>query len=151
MLSIGRKKIEEKKLTGLITLQQGDSENLPFKDGTFDAVMVAFGVRNFQHLQQGLTEMKRMLHTGGKLFILEFSKPTAFPVKQLYAFYSTFILPFLGKFISGDKAAYSYLPQSVQHFPSGNELALILNECGFNNVEIKPFTFGIVTLYIAWP
>lgn len=150
MLAVGRKKIAEKKLNSLIELQQADSENLPFEKNYFDSVMVAFGVRNFQNLQDGLKEMNRVLKPGGQLLVLEFSQPTKFPVKQLYSFYSRFVLPVIGNKISGDSAAYDYLPESVKYFPSGNDFASILSQCGFNKITIMPFTFGVVTLYTAF-
>ena len=149
MLAAGRVKIEAKNLNNIISLQQGDSEQLQFENQTFDAVMVAFGVRNFQNLEKGLMEMKRVLNSNGKVFILEFSKPTMFPIKQFYGIYSRYLLPLFGKLISGDASAYTYLPESVKHFPSGNDFALVLKQYGFTNIEIKPMTFGIVTLYIA--
>ncbi len=149
MLEVGRKKITDKNLDKIISLQQGDSEQLQFNDASFDAVTVAFGVRNFQHLEKGLSEMQRVLKPGGKVFVLEFSKPTMFPVKQFYGFYSRYILPFVGKKISGDSSAYTYLPESVKHFPSGKAFGEVLQKCNFNSVVIKPLTFGIVTLYIA--
>jgi demethylmenaquinone methyltransferase/2-methoxy-6-polyprenyl-1,4-benzoquinol methylase len=112
--------------------------------------MVAFGVRNFQNLQDGLKEMNRVLKPGGQLLVLEFSQPTKFPVKQLYSFYSRFVLPVIGNKISGDSAAYDYLPESVKYFPSGNDFASILSQCGFNKITIMPFTVGVVTLYTAF-
>ncbi len=149
MLAIGRKKIEEKNLTPLISLERGDSEQLKFSDNAFDAVTVAFGVRNFQNLKSGLKEMSRVLKPGGKVFILEFSQPTLFPIKQFYSFYSRYILPMVGNKISGDTAAYTYLPESVRHFPSGSAFGDVLRQCRFSEVSIRPLTFGIVTLYIA--
>ncbi len=150
MLEIGRKKIAAQKLNSVIELQQADSENLPFDKNYFDAVMVSFGVRNFQNLSSGLHEMFRVLKPGGKVLVLEFSKPTVFPVKQAYTFYSKYILPVIGKKISGDSAAYEYLPESVKYFPSGKDFGAILSQCGFNKISIRPFTFGIVTLYVAF-
>lgn len=149
MLSKGRIKIKEKKLEPIISLIKGDSENLPFEKASFDAITVAFGVRNFEHLQAGLREMSRVLKPGGVLIILEFSKPQTFPVKQLYGFYFKFILPFLGKLISSDNAAYSYLPESVQAFPDGKRFVGILLKCGFNKASIHPVSFGIATIYKA--
>lgn len=149
MMEIGRKKIAERNLDKIISLQQGDSEQLQFENESFDAVTVAFGVRNFQHLEKGLLEMLRVLKPGGKVFVLEFSKPTMFPIKQFYGFYSRYILPFVGKKISGDSAAYTYLPESVKHFPSGKAFGEVLQKCNFKSVIIKPLTFGIVTLYIG--
>jgi demethylmenaquinone methyltransferase/2-methoxy-6-polyprenyl-1,4-benzoquinol methylase len=149
MLSKGRIKIKEKKLEKIITLQKGDSENLPFENSSFDAITVAFGVRNFEHLQAGLREMSRVLKPGGVLIVLEFSKPKSFPVKQLYGFYFKFILPFLGKLISSDHAAYTYLPESVQAFPDGKKFVEILLKCGFAKANIHPVSFGIASIYKA--
>ena len=150
MLQLGREKVTAKNLDATIELMQADSENLPFATNYFEAVMVSFGVRNFQDLKKGLKEMNRVLKPEGKVLILEFSKPSKFPIKQLYLFYSKYILPVVGKSISGDDAAYKYLPESVKYFPSGNEFGDILLQCGFNKITIMPFTFGIVTLYTAF-
>jgi demethylmenaquinone methyltransferase/2-methoxy-6-polyprenyl-1,4-benzoquinol methylase len=147
MLALGRKKIKERKLENLISLETGDSENLQFKAETFQAAMVAFGVRNFENLEKGLSEMHRVLTRGGKVFILEFSKPGKFPVKQLYFFYFRYILPVLGRIISGDKAAYTYLPESVGKFPDGKKFIEILDKVGFKNTKMTPLTFGIATIY----
>lgn len=149
MLKLGRNKITERKLDSVIELVQADSEDIPFAENFFDAVMVSFGVRNFQNLSAGLKEMQRVLKPGGKILVLEFSKPTSFPVKQLYLFYSKYILPVIGKKVSGDSAAYNYLPESVKYFPSGKEFGEILLQCEFNKISILPLTFGIVTLYTA--
>lgn len=149
MLEFGRQKIEAKKLTGKITLMQGDSANLPFEDNKFDAITVAFGVRNFEFLQQGINEMYRVTRKGGKVAVLEFSMPKAFPFKQVYHFYFKYILPGLGAFVSKSKSAYSYLPESVQHFPEGKAFAAHLEKAGYTQVKIQPLTFGICTLYTA--
>ncbi|MES2704546.1 MAG: bifunctional demethylmenaquinone methyltransferase/2-methoxy-6-polyprenyl-1,4-benzoquinol methylase UbiE [Bacteroidota bacterium] len=149
MLDVGRKKIAAKQLGDMITLQTGDSEALPFADGEFDAVMCAYGVRNFEHLEIGLTEMSRVLRPGGKVVILEFSHPQATPVKQLYRFYFKNILPLLGKMVSKHSQAYTYLPESVMAFPEGKKFCTILEECGFKNAVARPLTFGITTLYTA--
>lgn len=149
MLEIGRQKLQEKNLDKLITLQTADSENLPFANGQFDVAMVAFGVRNFQNLEKGLSEMKRVIRANGHIFILEFSRPEKVPVKQFYSFYSRFILPFFGKIFSGDKSAYNYLPTSIKNFPSGKEMEMVLTGVGYSKIKIVPLTFGIVTLYIA--
>jgi len=146
MLELGIKKIKKKKLDNLISLETGDSENLRFKAETFQAAMVAFGVRNFENLEKGLSEMFRVLTHGGKIFILEFSKPVKFPVKQLYFFYFRYILPALGQIISGDNAAYTYLPESVGKFPDGKNFTKILEKVGFTNTKITPLTFGIATI-----
>lgn len=147
MMEIGRKKLAHKNLTGKISLQYGDSEALPFDNGHFDAITCAYGVRNFEHLEKGLTDMGRVLRTGGRVAILEFSQPKNFPVKQLYRFYFRYILPALGKSVSKDATAYTYLPQSVAAFPEGDKFCSILQQCGFKNVKARPLTFGITTLY----
>lgn len=147
MLAYGREKIKAKGLEGKITLQQADSENLPFDEGRFDAVTVSFGVRNFQNLERGLGEMLRVLKPGGAVVVLEFSQPKAFPIKQLYGFYSATLLPFVGKLISKDKAAYDYLPESAAAFPSGDRFLEIMAKVGYNQLKAKPLLFGITSLY----
>lgn len=147
MLSIGRKKIKQKHEQDIIELRQGDSTNLQFNDNSFDAVMAAYGVRNFDNLTLGLKEMVRVLKPGGTLLVLEFSKPEKFPVKQLFNFYFRYILPNVGKLISKDSSAYEYLPQSVSAFPQGFEFINILKELGLNNTEWVPQTFGISSIY----
>ncbi len=147
MLNVGREKLKKRKLDDRITLTSGDSENLPFEDNKFDAIIVAFGVRNFENLQKGLSEMFRVLRPGGKVVVLEFSKPKSFPFKQLYNFYFKNILPTLGKTISKDNAAYTYLPESVKSFPDGKDFTSILDKLGFKNTECKPLTFGISSIY----
>jgi demethylmenaquinone methyltransferase / 2-methoxy-6-polyprenyl-1,4-benzoquinol methylase len=149
MLSVGRQKLTERHLTDRITLLQGDSEALDFADNSFDAIMAAYGVRNFEHLDKGLAEMYRVLKPGGKLVVLEFSKPRAFPLKQLYNGYFKFILPTVGKMISQDRAAYSYLPESVQAFPDGENFLQHLRLVGFTAPKWKPLTFGISSIYTA--
>ena len=128
MLSVGREKLIKKNLTDKIELISGDSEFLPFEDNLFDAVIVSFGVRNFENLEKGLSDMLRVLKPGGKVVILEFSKPKSFPFKQLYKFYFQWILPKIGKLISKNHAAYTYLPDSVQAFPDGDDFLNILNK-----------------------
>ncbi len=150
MLAVGRKKIEAQNLTGVITLKTGDSEAMPFKTGEFDAVMCAYGVRNFENLEAGLTEMLRVMKPGGKLVVLEFSHPTGFPIKQLYKFYFRFILPTLGKLVSKHSSAYTYLPESVMAFPEGQRFCDILTQCGYKTPKARPLTFGITTLYTAF-
>jgi demethylmenaquinone methyltransferase/2-methoxy-6-polyprenyl-1,4-benzoquinol methylase len=147
MLDVGRNKLKKKDTENIISLEKGDSENLQFDAFTFDAVIVAFGVRNFENLEKGLSEMYRVLNKGGQVMILEFSKPKAFPVKQLYAFYFKYILPSLGKIISGDQSAYTYLPESVGEFPDGENFLNILKNIGFIQVSRKPLTFGIASIY----
>ena len=147
MLRVGKEKIANKKLDHVISLENGDSENLRFSDNNFDAVIVAFGVRNFEHLENGLSNMHRVLRKGGKVVILEFSKPTSFPFKQIYNFYFNSILPNIGNVISRDNSAYTYLPESVQAFPDGERFLEILNKTGFNQIECIPLTFGICSIY----
>lgn len=147
MLSKGRIKVEELKLGKLIQLVKGDSEELPFEDNIFDASTVAFGVRNFEHLQVGLNQIYRVLKPGGKIVVLEFSKPKAFPVKQVYQFYFKYILPMWGKLIAKHETAYEYLPASVQAFPEGTEFISYLTNSGFTQVKHQPLTFGICSIY----
>lgn len=147
MLDVGRKKIARKALTQLITLEQADSEALPYPDASFDAVTVAFGVRNFENLDLGLREMQRVLKPGGQLLVLEFSQPQSFPFKQLYQFYFKFILPSIGKLVSRDARAYTYLPESVQAFPYGAAFEQRLVEAGLSLGRSIPVTFGIATIY----
>ncbi len=147
MLKVGQEKIEAKKLDQIISLQQADSENLPFEDNTFDAVTVAFGVRNFENLKKGLSEINRVLKPNGQIFVLEFSQPTGFPFKQTYKFYFKNILPLIGRMISKDQSAYTYLPESVNAFPFGEEFNSILKEVGFSKTSFNPVTFGVATIY----
>lgn len=147
MLHYGQQKIEAKKLDKLIHLQKGDSEALPFEENTFDAITVAFGVRNFENLEQGLSEIHRVLKPKKHFVILEFSKVKTFPLKQLYTFYFRYITPAVGKLLSKNKEAYSYLPNSVAVFPEGEEMCLILKKIGFKNVLCKKLTFGIASIY----
>ncbi|MBS1585621.1 MAG: bifunctional demethylmenaquinone methyltransferase/2-methoxy-6-polyprenyl-1,4-benzoquinol methylase UbiE [Bacteroidetes bacterium] len=150
MLEVGRKKIKEKGLDKVITLQSGDSEALPFVEGAFDAITCAYGVRNFEHLEAGLQEMNRVMRAGGKVAILEFSQPQKFPIKQIYKFYFKYILPLLGKMVSKHSRAYTYLPESVMAFPEGKKFCEILERCGFKDAKARPLTFGITTLYTAY-
>jgi demethylmenaquinone methyltransferase/2-methoxy-6-polyprenyl-1,4-benzoquinol methylase len=149
MLSIGREKIAKAGLQSQIELMPGDSENLQFNDNKFDAVIVAFGVRNFEDLERGLQEMFRVLRKGGTVVILEFSKPEKFPVKNFYNFYFRFILPLIGKMISKDNSAYTYLPESVNSFPYGKEFLKILEKTGFHSSQCIKLTFGISSIYIG--
>ncbi|MBX0289953.1 bifunctional demethylmenaquinone methyltransferase/2-methoxy-6-polyprenyl-1,4-benzoquinol methylase UbiE [Hymenobacter sp. HSC-4F20] len=149
MLEVGRRKLQQKGLSHRIQLELGDSESLPFPDDHFDAVTASFGVRNFENLEKGLAEMRRVLRPGGKMVVLEFSKPTAFPMKQAYNFYFKNILPVFGKMISKDRAAYTYLPESVQAFPDGQDFLAILRKIGFNSPAWQPLTFGISSIYTA--
>lgn len=147
MLEVGRKKLERRGLNQKIELRKADSENLPFEDNHFDAVIVAFGVRNFENLQQGLSEMLRVVKPGGRIVILEFSRPSKFPMKQLYNVYFTTILPMIGRWISKDQAAYRYLPESVKAFPDGKDFLNLLTSLGYKNPQCDPLTFGISSLY----
>lgn len=147
MLAVGRKKIQEKGLEQKITLTYGDSENLPFPDNTFDAAIVAFGVRNFEHLDKGLSDIFRVLQSGSRFVVLEFSRPESFPVKQFYWFYFRFILPVIGKMVSKDARAYTYLPESVKVFPDGQAFIDRMTKAGFKNVTQKKLTFGIASVY----
>lgn len=149
MLEIGREKMKQRKLDDRIELRSGDSEGLLFDDNKFDAVIVAFGVRNFENLEKGLRDMYRVLKPGGKVVILEFSKPTMFPFKQLYQFYFKFILPAIGRLISKDQAAYTYLPDSVRNFPDGKNFLNILEGIGFLKTQCKPLTLGISSIYVG--
>ncbi|MHA6249411.1 bifunctional demethylmenaquinone methyltransferase/2-methoxy-6-polyprenyl-1,4-benzoquinol methylase UbiE [Pontibacter sp. CAU 1760] len=149
MLAVGRQKLVKKGLTDKIELKYGDSENLPFADNTFDAITVAFGVRNFENLEQGLADMYRVLKPGGTAVVLEFSKPRSFPMKQLYHFYFKNILPVVGKIVSKDNAAYTYLPESVQAFPDGERFIGIYQKVGFKNTKWHSLTFGISSIYIG--
>ncbi|MBU2557717.1 MAG: bifunctional demethylmenaquinone methyltransferase/2-methoxy-6-polyprenyl-1,4-benzoquinol methylase UbiE [Bacteroidetes bacterium] len=147
MLDIGREKIKYRGRSQQIMLQQADSEDLPFEEGRFDVVMVAFGVRNFETLDKGLSEMQRVLRSGGMVAILEFSRPRTFPIKQLYQFYFKFMLPFLGRLISRDKSAYTYLPDSVGQFPDGHDFLNHLHQAGFDKTSERRLSFGIATIY----
>lgn len=149
MLEMGRKKITAQNLSSIIELQRGDSEALPFADNSFDAVTCAYGVRNFEHLEAGLKEMSRVMRPGGKLAVLEFSRPKSFPVKQVYTFYFKYILPAFGKMVSKHSRAYTYLNESAMAFPEGKVFIEILADCGFKECKARPLTFGITTLYTA--
>lgn len=147
MLEMGRKKIEKLGLQHLVELKSGDSENLGFEENKFDAVTVAFGVRNFENLEKGLAEIYRVLKSEGMIVVLEFSRPKAFPFKQVYSFYFKHILPKIGRLISKDSAAYTYLPESVEAFPDGEAFQNILTKVGFKKTTCRPLTFGISTIY----
>tara|TARA_R100001369_G_scaffold21881_4_gene39778 strand:+ start:26360 stop:27088 length:729 start_codon:yes stop_codon:yes gene_type:complete len=149
MLDVGRKKIANKNLSSKIQMVQADSEALPFENDTFDAITVAFGVRNFENLEKGLSEILRVLKPKGIFVILETSVPTKFPYKQGYKFYSATLLPVIGKLFSKDKAAYSYLSESAAAFPYGVKFNNILKKIGFIDVEDMPQTFGVATIYKA--
>ena len=149
MLSVGRKKIKSGGLEDRIEMIQADSEAMPFEDSSFDAITVAFGVRNFETLEKGLAEIYRVLKPGGIFVILETSVPTKSPFKQGYKFHSNVILPTVGRLFSKDKEAYSYLSKSASVFPFGEALNNILRKIGFTNVKDKPQTFGVATIYTA--
>jgi demethylmenaquinone methyltransferase / 2-methoxy-6-polyprenyl-1,4-benzoquinol methylase len=149
MLEVGKVKIENKTLSDRIEMKLGDSEALPYADNHFDAVLCAYGVRNFQDLPEGLIEMNRVMRTGGRIAILEFSQPKSFPIKQLFAFYFKYIMPLFGKMVSKHSTAYNYLPESVMAFPEGVDFCTIMGDCGFKNVKAQPLTFGITSLYTA--
>ena len=149
MLEVGKQKIAKANLTDKIEMIVGDSENIPFDDNTFDAITVSFGVRNFENLDKGLTEILRVLKPGGKFVVLETSNPTKFPFKQGYKFYTNFILPIIGKIFSKDKVAYSYLSESANSFPFGEAFNNILQKNGFKSAKNLPVTFGVASIYTA--
>lgn len=147
MLEVGKQKMKKKGVDGIIRMELGDSESLQFEDNSFDALTVGFGVRNYENLERGLTDMLRVLRPGGKAVILEFSKPKRFPVKQLFGFYSKYMIPFFGKSISKDSRAYSYLPESVAAFPEGKDFENILTRLGYRDVKAILVSGGIATIY----
>ncbi|MCE2816485.1 MAG: bifunctional demethylmenaquinone methyltransferase/2-methoxy-6-polyprenyl-1,4-benzoquinol methylase UbiE [Cryomorphaceae bacterium] len=149
MLDVGRQKVRARRRDDRVRLDLGDGEQLPYGDAEFGAITVAFGVRNFEHLEQGLRDMHRVLQPGGTLAVLEFSQPTSWPFRPLYLFYFNNILPRIGRLISKDASAYTYLPDSVQAFPYGEAFAAKLQEAGFRTVRIRPLTLGIASLYVA--
>lgn len=149
MVEIGKQKVEKAGLAQRISLQVADCLNLPFADNTYHCVTVAYGVRNFAHLAQGLTQMLRVLKPGGMLCIIELSTPTSPLVKPLYRFYTGVIIPFAGRLVSRDVSAYSYLPQSIAAMPQGQQMARILADCGYEQVKFRPLTFGVCTIYTA--
>ena len=147
MLEIAKKKIHERRLEHVFSVQTGDSEGLQFDDNHFDAITVAFGVRNYENLEKGLADMFRVLKPGGKMVVLEFSKPRKFPVKQGYNFYFKYITPLLGRLFSKDSRAYSYLPESVAAFPDGEAFTKLLDKVGFKSTKERRLTFGISAIY----
>ena len=147
MLEVGKEKIKKMGLEDKIELSLGDSEGLEFEENKFDAVIVAFGVRNFEHLEEGLADMYRVMKENAKVVILEFSRPRLFPFKQLYNFYFRWILPKIGRMVSKDQAAYTYLPESVKAFPDGQDFLDVLNKSGFKKTACKSLTFGISSIY----
>ena len=149
MMNVGRQKVKDAGLEGRISFAKEDCTALTFPDNRFDAITVAFGVRNFEDLDKGLREMHRVLDTNGKLVILELSEPDWFPMKQLYALYSKVVIPTLGKLLSKDRSAYTYLPQSIKAFPQGEVMREIILKAGFSEANFKRLTLGICTLYTA--
>ncbi len=147
MLAYGREKISRRGEEHRVVLQTADAENLPFEDASFDAAMVAFGVRNFENLLAGLQDIRRVLRPGGVLIVLEFSQPTVFPVKQAYQLYSRHVLPRIGRAVSQNEGAYQYLPDSVAAFPSGEDFLERMRTSGYADLAWKPLTFGIASLY----
>ena len=149
MLNVGKEKVKKLGVDNIIEMQLGDSERLLFEDNTFDAVIVSFGVRNFENLEKGLTDMCRVMKPGGTCIVLEFSKPKSFPFKQIYNFYFKYILPTIGNMVSKDSSAYTYLPESVQAFPDGEDFLKVYHKAGFTQTQCLPLTFGISTIYIG--
>jgi demethylmenaquinone methyltransferase / 2-methoxy-6-polyprenyl-1,4-benzoquinol methylase len=149
MLEIGRQKIIDRGLNKMVTLQRADAERIPFSNNSFEAITVAFGVRNYENLELGLAEMSRVLRPGGVMLILEFSHPGSFPMKQLYSFYSRFIIPLLGRLISGNSKAYTYLPESVAAFPSGKNFLDILAKLELKKARQISLSMGIASIYLA--
>jgi len=149
MLDVGRQKVRARRKDDRVRLDLGDGEQLPYDDASFGAITVAFGVRNFENLEQGLRDMHRVLQPGGTLAVLEFSQPTSWPFRPLYLFYFKNILPRIGRLISKDASAYTYLPDSVEAFPYGEAFATKLRDAVFTSVRIRPLTLGIASLYVA--
>ncbi len=149
MMNVGREKVKQLGLERQISFAKEDCTSLSFPDNRFDAITVAFGVRNFEDLDCGLREMRRVLMPGGHLVILELSTPERFPMKQLYAIYSKMVIPALGRFLSKDRSAYTYLPQSIKAFPQGEVMQEIMRKAGFSEVRFKRMTLGVCTLYFA--
>ena len=149
MLAVGREKIKKMGKESIIELRSGDSTNLMLETNSFDAVIASFGVRNFENLLAGLTEMCRVTKSGGTCVVLEFSKPKTFPFKQLYNFYFRYILPIIGRMVSKDASAYTYLPESVQAFPDGDDFLKVYEQAGFKHTKCIPLTFGICSIYIG--
>lgn len=149
MLKLGIEKINKLGLQNKIELLLGDSENLPFSDNSFDAITVGFGVRNFENLEKGISDIYRVLNPKGMLVVLEFSKPGKFPIKQVYKLYFKYITPFVGKVFSKDNSAYTYLNESVNAFPDGEDFLKVLRNAGFKETKAIPQTFGIASIYIG--
>ena len=149
MIAVGNQKIRNKLLTEVITLEVGDAEKINYTDQTFDAAMVAFGVRNFENLEKGLLEINRVLKQDQPLLVLEFSKPRHFPIKELYHFYSFHLLPVIGRMVSKDARAYTYLPESIKAFPSGDAFIQVMENCNFTNCRQIALSARIATIYIG--
>lgn len=149
MMKIGQKKVEAEGLQHIVSFKKDDCTHLSFDDNSFDAVTAAFGIRNFQNLDQGLSEMYRVLRPNGHLSIVELTTPVSFPMKQLFKLYSHTMLPVYGKLISKDTSAYSYLTKTIEAFPQGEVMLGILRKAGFKNASFKRLTFGICTMYFA--
>jgi demethylmenaquinone methyltransferase / 2-methoxy-6-polyprenyl-1,4-benzoquinol methylase len=149
MLSVGREKLAARGLSEKISMVRGDSERLPFDDGAYDLALVAFGVRNFENLRKGLSDIRRVLAPGGVLVVLELSKPRRFPFKQGYAIHTRYILPLVGRLVSGDSGAYTYLPESVRAFPDGEDFLAEMRAAGFSDLAHEPQTFGVATVYVG--
>lgn len=149
MLELGRKKVEKAGATSVILLQTGDAEDLQFSDNTFDAITVSFGVRNFENVEKGLQEFYRVLKPGGKLIVLEFSRPRFFPLKQLFNIYFKYILPLIGRITSKDPRAYAYLYESVQAFPDRERFTALMEKSGFRQSVYEAWTIGIVCCYVG--
>ena len=147
MLNVAKKKILERNLSSVFSVQLGDSEGLNFSDNYFDAITVAFGVRNYENLEKGLADMLRVLKPAGKIVILEFSKPKSFPIKQAYNIYFQYVTPFFGKLFSKDRRAYTYLPESVAAFPDGKDFISLMTKVGYKNTIHRSLTFGISAIY----
>jgi demethylmenaquinone methyltransferase/2-methoxy-6-polyprenyl-1,4-benzoquinol methylase len=147
MLEVAKKKIAQRNLGHIFSVKLGDSEKLPFSDNQFDAITVAYGVRNYENLEKGLADMFRVLKPSGKIVILEFSKPQQFPIKQTYNFYFKHITPFFGRLFSKDGRAYSYLPESVAAFPDGKAFTNLMETVGFSQTKQTTLTFGISSIY----
>jgi demethylmenaquinone methyltransferase/2-methoxy-6-polyprenyl-1,4-benzoquinol methylase len=150
MLEVGNKKMKARGFEKQIFLQIGDAEAIPFNDATFDALTVAFGVRNYENLDKGLTEMHRVIKPGGICVVLEFTMPQSFPFKQLYGFYFRNLLPFFGRLISKDNSAYTYLPQSVEAFPQNEQFIEHMEQAGFTNNSYQKLSFGIAAIYTGY-
>lgn len=149
MMAVGREKVKEEGLQNVISFQHEDCMQLSFPDGSFDAVTSSYGVRNFQNLDKGLQEMQRVLRPGGHLLIVELTPPPCFPMKQLFWIYAHVVMPLLGRLISHDDSAYTYLPASMEVFPQPEQMEGILRKAGFAEVQWRRFTFGISTMYLA--